>query len=56
MRRISRFHIGINFKWQDLWVGAYIVRKHNRFEWNAGWDVFICIVPMFPIHISWEHN
>ncbi len=32
----------LEFKKQDLWIGAY---------WDRD-NVWICLVPMFPIHIS----
>ena len=35
--------IRIEFKPQDLWVGAF---------WKPG-HLWICILPMVPIHVMW---
>jgi hypothetical protein len=40
-----RWRWRLEWKPQDLWVGAY---------WKSGWDRFdlwICLVPCLPIHI-----
>jgi len=50
----------LEFKPQDCWVGVY----WRRTPWGGmyldrGWlqgcvtDVWICLVPMLPIHIRW---
>lgn len=38
----------IEFKPQDCWIGAYFKRK------DAVQHVWICIVPMIPLHIWWR--
>lgn len=35
------------FKLQDLWVGAFWKRLGNC------WDLYICLLPCVPLHISW---
>ncbi len=42
-----RFEVSLEFKVQDCWIGVYwAVRK-------AGVDVWICLLPMLPIHVRW---
>jgi hypothetical protein len=43
----SGWHIGVELKFQDLWVGAYWHRIGNCI------DLWICLVPCIPIHFSW---
>lgn len=38
------------FKLQDMWVGWY---WHNS---TYQFDLWICFVPMLPLHIGWVHN
>jgi hypothetical protein len=54
--------IQIEFKPQDCWVGVFWKRTHyaaftTRFGWSVPrrrmTDVWICLVPMLPLHISW---
>ncbi len=47
----------IEFKPQDCWVGVYWKRGS---AWEKGverfgipWDVWICLLPMLPLHLSW---
>lgn len=44
------YHIEMEFKLQDLWIGAFWKRLGNCI------DLWLCIVPCFPIHISWWWN
>lgn len=37
----------IEFKIQDLWIGAFWKRIGNCV------DVWVCLVPCVPIHVSW---
>ena len=44
----------IEFEPHDLWVGVYWRRYYIR-----GWDlwqyqVYICLLPMFPLHLQFE--
>ena len=57
----TRFSIKVERKWADLWVGAYWkskdIHEYDRFDSSVPgkrWDVWICIVPCFPIHLSWR--
>ncbi len=44
------WHINIEFKLQDMWVGAYW-RYDTAYQLTHLW---ICILPCLPIHITWE--
>jgi hypothetical protein len=35
------------FEKRDVWIGVYWDKK-----WDIGYDVYICFVPCFPIHIK----
>jgi len=39
--------IGVEFKLQDMWIGVYWKRT------GSYTDVWVCLVPCFPIHITW---
>jgi len=41
------WRISIEFKLQDLWIGAFWKRIGNCV------DLWVCLVPCVPIHISW---
>jgi hypothetical protein len=48
--------ISLEFKPQDLWIGLYWkVRRQNFHDLSCGSsvDLWICLVPMLPIHVSW---
>jgi len=42
--------ISISFKWQNIWVGAFIGKgtKYPK-------AVYVCIIPCFPIKFSWAN-
>ena len=45
--------ITVEFKWQYMWMGCQF-----RYDWNIrpGYltrRLWICLIPMFPIHIQW---
>ena len=42
--------ISLEFKLEDLWVGIYW-RRDKHYWLNHIW---ICLIPCFPIHISWD--
>ena len=54
-------HITIRLEWkpQDCWIGVY-TRKIDLFPWNyrRRWqrDIWICILPMLPIHLWWTRT
>lgn len=41
----------IRFEWkpQDAWIGAFWRRDR---PWS--FDLWVCIVPMMPLHIGWK--
>jgi hypothetical protein len=48
-RHCGRFMWRLEFKVQDLWIGAF---------WNNGRDddlvdLWICVLPCLPIHLGW---
>lgn len=52
--------VGVEFQPRDLWVGIYVDSKlepwekwHNTFEPRERAHVWICLLPMIAIHISW---
>ena len=45
---MSKFRISLRFEPRDMWAGIY----WNR-QGGLAFDVFICIIPMFPIMIRW---
>jgi len=51
--------VRIEFKPQDLWLGLYWkVDPHYYNEKRDGeWvDVWVCLIPMLPIHIDWPRG
>lgn len=50
-----KMKIRLEFKLQDMWIGAFFKKNKEArtqdtdYEWL---DIYICILPMFPIHIS----
>ena len=48
--------IRIEFKLQDMWVGGfwekipYLFRSEGLYTVN----IYICLIPCFPIHIWWD--
>ncbi|MBL1176936.1 hypothetical protein [Pantanalinema sp. GBBB05] len=42
-----RFRVQLEFKPQDFWMGAFWQRKEKVQH------VWICLVPMLPIHFRW---
>lgn len=62
------FRIRIEWKPQDLWVGVFWKRKKwwgGNMDWfgdgqtdnnaHRNFDLWICLVPMLPIHIQTRH-
>jgi len=51
--------ISLKMKPQDCWVGVFW-EKRELFPWHYHhrwrWDVWICLVPMLPIHIQWTRT
>lgn len=44
-------NIRLEFKVQDLWVGAYW--NVERYGSAAVLHVWVCLLPCLPIHITW---
>lgn len=44
--------IRVEFDPGDLWIGMYwhVIEIGYRDQW----DIYICLVPMLPIHIHWS--
>ena len=51
--------VRLEFKPQDCWIGVY-TRKTDLFPWRyrRRWqrDIWICILPMLPIHLWWTRT
>ena len=43
--------VRFEFKPQDLWVGAFW--KSRAYAGGRSTDVWLCLLPMFPLHVSW---
>lgn len=41
------WNVALEFKIEDLWIGAFWKRIGNCV------DLYICLLPCLPIHISW---
>ena len=64
MRRLVYFAgngriISAGLEWQphDLWIGVFWRYERHPLQYLDGWtktDVWVCIVPMLPIHIIWQ--
>lgn len=52
-RATENFSIALLFEPRDLWIGLY----WDRIEWVWGTNttIYIGIIPMFPIRVSWEN-
>lgn len=46
--------ISIEFKPQDLWIGAYWRRR--AIQGHVEYTVWVCLLPCLPIVISWERD
>lgn len=47
----------IKFEPRDLWIGAYWNYKNDGWKfgkWQLSFDLYICILPCFPIHMHWN--
>ncbi len=45
--------IRIEYEPRDLWIGVFYKRTYLDHGWGHWMDMWICIVPMFPIHITY---
>ena len=54
--------VRLEFVPNDLWIGAFLKdREHEDYDDDGNYFIdevvrhlYICIVPMFPIHFSWS--
>lgn len=55
MSKISLPHkVRVYFEPRDLWVGVYWNYEKDKYLVPASkLDIYICIIPMFPIRLSW---
>jgi hypothetical protein len=44
----------LEFKPQDLWVGAFWKTSSSSEGWRWHVDLWICLISCFPIHFKWE--
>lgn len=44
-------YIGLEFKKEDMWVGIFWRNGLRKYDLLRCVEIFICIIPMFPIHI-----
>jgi len=42
--------IRLEFKKEDCWIGLYWKKSNSRL------DIWVCLIPCFPIHIVKENN
>ncbi len=51
-------HLQPELKLEDLWIGAFWRLERSKFNNDYGTlyavDVWICLVPCVPLHISWN--
>lgn len=45
--KFEGWHCQLEWKPQDLWVGAFWKRNGNCV------DLWVCLIPCVPIHLSW---
>jgi hypothetical protein len=43
----------VEFKRQDCWIGIFWKRYRYLDGGPHGCDIWICLVPMFPLHVWW---
>jgi hypothetical protein len=46
--------ICIKFNPHDIWIGIYWRRSTSL--WRQITDIYVCVLPMLPIHISWSKH
>jgi hypothetical protein len=55
---VKKWVVRLEFKWQDMWLGLYPKIRASEPQlgtWYGlprSWDVWICLIPMLPIHIG----
>jgi len=48
--------VRIFFEPRDLWVGVYWTKRAAYGHNQAETDVYICLLPMLPIRVRFEHK
>lgn len=61
LRRLTPtyFRMGFKFEPRDLWVGIYWTSSpicEPAEMWGSSWWIYICVVPMLPLVISFDTN
>lgn len=51
---MSKYTLRIEFKLEDMWIGAYWRRTAEIFGEHVTFDLWVCLVPCLPIHFSRE--
>jgi hypothetical protein len=51
IRKPQKLYVALEFKPQDLWIGAY----WQTFDERAV-DVWVCLVPMLPVHVRYHYG
>jgi hypothetical protein len=51
-RGAGRWAVRLEFKPADFWVGWYVKRRAPEGHIVSGWSVWICLLPMLPIHLE----
>ena len=46
------WRVRLEFKPADFWVGLFV--KRERVLAATFYDAWLCILPMFPIHLAWD--
>lgn len=47
-----KYSVKIEFKPRYFWIGAYWETEETLQGWNLRTDVWICVIPCFPIHLT----
>lgn len=45
--------IRLEFKLADCWIGVFWRRERPGRDLVYHWDVWICLIPCLPLHLSW---
>jgi hypothetical protein len=44
--------VRLEFKAADFWIGVFA--KRDLLHRAKFYDLWVCLVPMFPIHLAWD--
>jgi hypothetical protein len=61
-RRLFRKHFRLTFNIHDVWLGVFwsvtpYTAEHTRTTGETGLvQVYVCVLPLFPIRISWSRK